>query len=213
MLEAKAEALLSYLKGIPTFKVREDLDYGGYNHVGATLIAVVLQAGLTWKTTVQPRVEKFEKQFPGASTLSGFLTFLQQNDLAVALKWNGRVKPDRIVRLADFLKTQGIETESDLRAWLSSEENGLRLLEINGIGPKSVDFAKMCVRVQTNAPDRHLNGFLEQAGVETSNYDERRAVISRTADLMEVDRISLDFSIWSYMSEGGKKPPRSICRH
>ena len=212
MLDTKAEALVGYVRGLQGFKVREDLDYGSYNHVGATLVAVILQAGLNWKTTVQPRVESFRQQFPEASTLSGFLGFLQQNDLAAVLKWSDRVKPDRIVRLAKFLNAEGVETESDLRVWLSSEENSQRLLNINGVGQKSVEFAKMCVRIQTNAPDRHLIGFLNQAGIETRNYEERRSVINRTADLMEVDRISLDFSIWAYMSESGRKKASPVCR-
>ena len=212
MLDVKAAALLAYIKRLPSFEVREDLDYGDYDHIGATLIAIILQAGLTWKTTVQPRVESFRRQFPEASTVSGFLHFLQHNDLASVLSWSDRVKPDRIVRLAEFLNANGVETESDLRAWLSAEENSQKLLKLNGVKKKSVDFAKMCLRVQTNAPDRHLINFLTQAGIETRNYDECRSIINQTADLMELDRIFLDFSIWSHMSDRERKKAPPACR-
>jgi len=212
MSETKGAALLAYIRGLPTFEVREDLDYGDYDHVGATLIAIVLQAGLNWKTTVKPRVETFKQQFPEANTVSGFLIFLEDKNLAAVLRWSNRVKPDRIVRLANFLKANGVETESDLSIWLSVEENGQKLLTLNGVKEKSVDFAKMCLRVQTNAPDRHLINFLAQAGIKTSNYNECRSIINETADLMELDRISLDFSIWSYMSNGERKKAAPICR-
>jgi len=212
MSDTRAAALLTYISVLPTFKVRKDLDYGDYDHIGATLIAIILQAGLTWKTTVQPRVEGFKQKFPNANTISGFLGFLQENNLVGVLNWSDRVKPDRISRLANFLKANSVETEQDLRTWLSIEENSLKLLKLNGVKKKSVDFAKMCLRVQTNAPDRHLIGFLTQAGIRTVNYDECRSIINETADLMKLDRIFLDFSIWSYMSDGERKKVVPGCR-
>jgi hypothetical protein len=93
MSKTKAAALATYIRQLPSFTVRKDLDYGDYDHIGATLIAIILQAGLTWKTTVKPRVEMFKQKFPGANTVSGFLDFLQQNSLAAALSGVTQLSP------------------------------------------------------------------------------------------------------------------------
>jgi len=216
-LEEKARALLAYIRSLPDFEVRKELDYSNYGHMGATMAAAILQAGLTWETTVRPRVERLRTKFPDAATTTAFLGLLQQRGHVEVLDWNDKEKPSRILGLARFLQAEHVENEAELRNWLRDPENGCRLMDLRGVGDKTVDFLQMLVGIPTNAVDRYLYTLLAQAGIEAQGYQENHAIIDCAADLAGIDRIIFDFSIWKYMSEKSKasrrrKRKRSSCR-
>jgi endonuclease III len=203
--EHKARKLLSYLSTLSSFEATSEPDYGNYGHMGATITASILQAGLNWQFTVQPRVEHLRNTYPEAATTSGFLELAHKRELATLLRWQDREKPARILMLAKFLQSERLETEQQLREWFLRPENGTRLLKLRGVGNKTVDFLKILVRIQTNAVDRHLAGILAEAGVEAKGYDEIHEVINLAADLQGIERLVFDFGIWRYMSEKSKR--------
>ena len=197
-LDEKARALLNYLDRLPDFEMSHELDYGDYNHMGAVITAAILQAGLTWKTTVKPRVDRVLRDFPEANTTSKFLKLLEVHGCERVMTWQDHEKPARIVGLAQFLQAENVETENELRSWILSGDKETQLLKCRGVGPKTVDFLKMLVGIPTNAVDRHLAGIVADAGVETSGYQEQHEIINRAADLRDVDRKIFDFSLWKY---------------
>ncbi len=203
-LDDKAHALLAYIAKTSAFESNKEPDYGDYRHMGATISAAILQAGLNWETTVQPRIGRLRTQFPEAETTTGFLRVLTQRGHVDVLSWQHDEKPKRILGLTHFLLSEKVETEEDLKNWLLQAGNNHRLLALHGVGEKTVDFLKILVRIPTNAVDRHLNAFLAAAGIDASGYKETHDIIDRAADLGGVDRIVFDFSIWRYMSEKRK---------
>jgi hypothetical protein len=71
-----------------------------------------------------------------------------------------------------------IDTEEELKSWLSGDNNLPRLRVLKGIGPKTVDYCKILVGISTSAIDRHLLNFLKMAGLTPINYYEARAIIN-----------------------------------
>src|SRR4051812_46057509 len=55
------------------------------DHVGAVLAESALQAGLNYKAVVVPRVQRFVKEYPSASTVSGLTALLKSGDIATVL--------------------------------------------------------------------------------------------------------------------------------
>ena len=120
-----------------------------------------------------------------------------QQDL---IDWSLDRKINTLVDTTQFFVAENIETVDDLRAWLLNPDDIQRLKEIHGIGPKTADYFKILTGIPTSAIDRHLYNFLAQAGVEVNGYDEAQRVIRQTAELLNINERTLDYSIWSYMS-------------
>jgi endonuclease III len=76
------------------------------------------------------------------------------------------------------------------------------LLAINGIGQKTADYIAWLAGIPTVAVDRHIKRFCGAAGIGTR--DIKKAVKVAAVEL-GVDEGCLDYSIWFYMSQGGKK--------
>lgn len=122
-----ASALLNYLESLDGFRF---LDYhdGNYGHIGATISDAILQAGLNYDSVVRPRIRKILATYPVAKTTSGFLALLNKVGAKAVLDWSDDEKPTRVAGLAEFFRRRNIETEQDLREWLSDEANRPALL-------------------------------------------------------------------------------------
>lgn len=91
-----------------------------------------------------------------------------------------------MLTLTQFFLRQGIETEQDLAAWLAGDANVPKLLDVRGVGPKTANYLKIRVGLQTAAADRYVFRLLQEAGVATAKYDEVREVLNLAADAMGV---------------------------
>lgn len=178
----------------------KDID-GNYNHIGATVADAVLQANLRYKTHVKPRVNRILSRYPEARTTTSVLQLLASIPATEFLSWRGEDRAQRFSRVLDLFASEKIETESDLREWLSHKVSLQKLLSINGIGPKTVDYFKILVGESTSAIDRHLLNFLALAGLRLSDYRRAQAVINTAADMLSIDRAHFDHSIWQFMSK------------
>jgi len=125
---------------------------------------------------VWPRIQRLRQEHPEARTTSGFAGLLEQVGAGSLLGFRG-AKPERDKALTRFFLGERVETEADLKAWLTREENLTRLRHLPGIGPKTVDYLQILAGLDTSEIDRHLALFLEQAGVEANTYEERKAII------------------------------------
>ena len=194
-----AETLASYLKSLDGF-VFLNYDDGNYGHMGATVSDAILQAGINYETVVRPRISSILERYPKATTTSAFLDLLNEVGAKLVLQWNGDEKPNRVVGLAEFFVEKQIETESDLREWLTVESNTFSLRGVRGVGPKTADYIKMLVGLHTTAVDVHVREILRLAGIVAENYEEARDIVNCAADILEIERAYLDHSIWRYMS-------------
>ena len=200
-MDAKKKALLlsDYIRLLDCFTIIDYFD-GNYNHMGATISDAILQAGTKYETVVRPRIERILENYTGAVTTTAFWQLLEEKGPKTVLRWNDDEKPNRVVGFTKFLLEEGIETEKELATWIASESNKTRLLNLRGIGPKTVDYIKILAGLQTVAVDLHLYAFLREAGIEAANYEDARDILNHTADIMEIERGLLDHSIWQYMS-------------
>ncbi len=203
----KALDLVEYLNAFAGFAIVDCID-GEYGHMGATIADAILQAGTNYDAVVRPRVRGILESYPEAVTTSAFKRLIDEQGLKTILLWNDDEKPNRILALTQFFLDQGIQTEHDLAAWLADDANRPKLLHVRGVGPKTVDYLKILVGLQTAAVDRYVFRLLEEAGVDVANYDEAREVVNFAADAMEVERAYFDHSIWRYMSQRDKKSSR-----
>ena len=191
------------LKKKGSFVIVKSID-GNYNHMGATVADAVLQANMRYKTHVEPRIERIRDYYPEATTTSAVLAQLKKTPTTNFLNWNGKDRADRFDAIIRILKLENIETEYDLkRIFASDRAEGFKqkLLSINGVGLKTVDYLKILIGLPTSAINRHLLSFLEEAAIYVANYNEAQEIIDGTADLLQIDRAIFDHSIWHYMSD------------
>lgn len=85
--------------------------------------------------------------------------------------------------------------------WILDDGNAESLLEINGVGRKTIDYMKLLSGQQAIPIDRHMFQFLEIAGVLTADYKEASRILRKTASVLEVGESVLDKTIWNYMSQ------------
>jgi len=200
MTDLNYNKLYDYIRNLDDFLLYRK-ENSTYDHIGAIIIDAILQSGLNYKTVVFPRVKKFIDSFPEQRTTIDFNVILQNHNIQDLIDWSGSIKTDRIYRLNNFFLEQNILTESDLIFWLQDPENETLLQSLNGIGPKTVDYLKILVGIQTIAVDRHLKNFVSNAGLFLDSYNNIKSVILVTSEKLNIDPISLDYSIWTYMNK------------
>lgn len=213
----KAVRLVDHIRRLEDFVIVDYID-GQYGHMGATIADAILQAGTRYDTVVRPRVREIKNAYPEAGTTSGFWRLIEKGGAKRILRWMDDEKPNRVIALTRFLLNEHIETEDDLAVWLRDEANRPRLLELRGIGPKTVDYLKILVGMQTTAADRYVFRLLDEAGAPAADYQEAKEILNLAADAMGVERAPFDHSVWQYMSKRrrtalpkkGDLPPRGM---
>jgi len=174
-----------------------------YHHMGATITDAILQSGLNYQHVVYPRVATLLSKFSEYKTTCDFIILFKTIPLRELLNWKNQIKLDRITRLSWFLFENGVENENQLSIWLNSNEHIDNLSEINGIGPKTIDYLKMLSGKQSIPIDRHLFKFLELAGVIVKTYKEANSIYCKAAEKLNINQYELDKKIWLYMSKAG----------
>lgn len=173
-----------------------------WGHVGAIVTDSILQAGMNYMSVVQPRVLRV-RAHSAAQTTSGFLCIIREVGAERLLSWRGR-RPQRVTSLAEFLRCEGLETASQIRCWIGDEANRTRLLALDGVGQKTVDyFASLCGQDGV-AVDRHVRRFVSRSGVRRQSYEDVRQIVEWAADLLGVRRSDLDAAIWRFESTMAK---------
>lgn len=169
MKDREASVLVRFILNLKDFYVPER-EIMPYFHMGATICDSILQAGVRYDTVVKPRIKTLFEKYPEANTTSAFWSLINRIDLKDLINWSHPEKPRRIRELTRFFLERGIETEENLSEWIQKEENRRALLQIKGIGPKTVDYLKMLAGLPAIAVDRHLKNFLRLAGIEKHEF-------------------------------------------
>lgn len=170
-----------------------------YYNMAATLTDAVLQAGMNYKSVVYPRVYNILNKYSEYRTTCDFIILFQTIPIEEIIQWKNKRKQDTICDLAWYLYKCNVNTEDDLAEWILDDENAESLLNINGIGRKTIDYIKLLSGQQAIPIDRHMFQFLEIAGILTTNYKEASRIMRKTAAILEVGESVLDKTIWNYM--------------
>lgn len=178
-----------------------------YSHMGATITDSILQAGLSYKNVVYPRVLKLITEYNSFKTTCDFLILMQTIPLEKLINWKNKEKLSRIEKLSWFFFENEVNNEKELSIWLKSEDNISTLREIKGIGPKTIDYLQILSGNESIAIDRHLKNFLRISGINTNSYEEAKYVLSITADSLGISKYEIDKRIWLFMSKPKKKYP------
>lgn len=171
-----------------------------YFHMGATLTDAVLQSGLNYRNVVYPRVLKLMTNYSDYKTTCDFLILMQTVPICELISCKNSNKIELIENLSWFFYNKKIENEEQLAIWLNKENNIGELLDIKGVGPKTVDYLKMLSGLQSIAIDRHLFEFLRVAGIIIDSYEEAHEFYKRAAKKLCMNECELDRNIWLYMS-------------
>jgi hypothetical protein len=140
----KAGLFSNYIRLLDGFIIVDYFD-GNYNHMGATISDVILQAGINYEKVVRPKIKNILEIYPEAITTSAFWQLLKDKGPNIVLDWKDDEKPNRVLGLTKFFRQEDIETEKEISEWIMNESNKIRLLELRGIGPKTVDYIKILV--------------------------------------------------------------------
>lgn len=116
------------------------------------------------------------------------------------VQWKNKRKQDTICELTWYLYKCNVNTEDDLAKWILDDQNAESLLEISGVGRKTIDYMKLLSGQQAIPIDRHMFQFLEIAGIMTADYKEASRILRKAASVLEVGESVLDKTIWNYMS-------------
>ncbi len=194
------QKLIDFIESLDGFEFVTNID-GNYQHIGATIVDGILQSGLNYETVVKPRVVSVLANFPSHTTTSSFQAVCEEKGIKNIISWNNDKKPNLIMLLLSFLKTENVETCQQFSIWLDQEQNIHKLRTIKGIGPKTIDYFNSLLGKETIAVDVHLKRFVKMAGIEFSDYDEIKNVITKAANHLDISLSLLDHSIWNYMVE------------
>jgi len=174
----------------------------GYQHMGATITDTILQAGLNYRTVVEPRVKNLIRDYPEAQTTTVFRELISFYGLRKMLNWNHPEKPRRIMDMIWLFSNEGLETEAMVKDWLQKPGNANLLLNLKGVGAKTVDYLKMLVGLPALAVDRHVRVLVSAAGLNYSRYEDVQRVVGLAADNLGIREDYFDRAIWSYQSAG-----------
>lgn len=175
--------------------------YPASSNVAAILVDAVFQAGLNYRTVVLPRVRSVARAFPGVTTLCELERALNTSAFRSALAWSHPEKPHRLRVLVRFLRARGLDSLGDIRRWICNSAHRVELLEVRGVGLKTVDYLCRLLGVPAIAVDRHAQKLLKLAGVVTRTYYEARRVLEFAADLLLLNRWTFDRVMWQTMSK------------
>jgi hypothetical protein len=168
---------------------------GGYEHMGAVLTDAGLQAGVSYRTVVEPRVRRLLFHWPTATTTGRFQQKVERFGLNGVLAWTHDEKLGRIRRLTDLFAHEGVETTEEARRWLLLGESELELLSLRGVGPKTVVYLRLLVGLPDIAVDRHGRAFAVRAGVVGPD-DEVRRTLRRAAAACGLHTGEVDRALW-----------------
>lgn len=174
------------------------------NHLGAVLADSVLQAGLNYRSVVLPRIEKIFADYPTVNTCEALVEIVESGATHEFLNWKHFEKIARFERLVRVIHLDGITDTSCLRNRLVDEDFCLMLTEINGIGPKTVDYMACLVGIESVAVDRHIRSFAKQVGVQETDYHFLKRVFCFAADFLNISRRGFDAWVWQLESSRDK---------
>jgi hypothetical protein len=173
----------------------------GYEHMGAILCDAGLQAAVNYRTVVVPRIDRLLLHWPCAHTTTAFQRKALRYGLGDVLRWRNHAKLGRIYAMTALFSDHGIETCHDAQHWLASPAAERRLLDIHGVGVKTIDYLRILVGVADLAVDRHVRAFAISAGVTGGDRAIKRQFARAASHCgLALDRV--DQLVWRNATSG-----------
>ena len=180
-----------------------------FRHLGALMADAILQAGLSYMSTVRPRVERIMAD-PATEHLDGVVKVVREGRTGEFLDWTHHEKIGRFEGLAEHFDREWIGTVETLHARMGDADFREGLLELRGVGPKTRDYiGALCGRNDVVAVDRHIVAFAEEAGAPAESYGEMAEAFIEAAGILDVPPRNFDSWVWRRMSSrGGREGKR-----
>ena len=175
-----------------------------YNNMAATLSDAILQAGMNYKTVVMPRISDILYRYSNFTSTCDFIILFQTVPIEQIIKWKNKKKQNTLCNLAWLLYNEGVNSEEDFRQWGRVSENEEKLLALDGIGYKTVDYLKLLSGLETIPIDRHLFKFLKDSEIPITTYYDASYIFKSAAKELNIEERLLDKIIWDYMSSRKK---------
>ena len=175
-----------------------------YNNMVATLSDAILQAGMNYKTVVMPRISDILYRYSNFTSTCDFIILFQTVPIEQIIKWKNKKKQNTLCNLAWLLYNEGVNSEADFRQWGRASENEEKLLALDGIGYKTVDYLKLLSGLETIPVDRHLFKFLKDSEIPITTYYDASYIFKSAAKELNIEERLLDKIIWDYMSSRKK---------
>jgi thermostable 8-oxoguanine DNA glycosylase len=201
MSHIEINKLIHFIENHQEFNIVKSNNCFYNTHLGAILTDIILQAGLNYRTVVFPRVLNVYNNFNKAHDLNGLLDTINETGIERFLNWRSETKLYRFQSVLEYLQVNSIQTTKELTNHLFDDKNSENFLSIHGIGNKTIDYFFKLMHVDTIAVDRHIINFLNQANISFTNYHNAKKIVEYTADILNISRRDIDYSIWNYMSE------------
>jgi hypothetical protein len=182
-----------------------------YDHMSAILSDAVLQAGLNYGTVVVPRIKRLLTMFPQERRTSQFLELLRLHTPEAILEWRHPEKPRRLMELTELCVSLRIDDKEALSTWLGDPNAEMALLQIRGIGPKTIDYLKLLAGISTIAVDRHARTLVAEAGIVCNDYQTLKNILVDVSTHFNMSPSALDYAIWQFMSTRPRSG-RAFCK-
>lgn len=176
-----------------------------YEHMGALIADSVLQTGLNYVSVVKPRVTTILTRYPERSRISKLVDLVHRGETATFLNWTHSEKVNRFDALVTFLNDASVEYVDDLKEGLRDPNFVVSLRDVRGVGPKTIDYMRCLVGIDSIAVDRHLRTFAKRVGVIEEDYDFLKNVFCYAADLLSVSRKDFDAWVWRRESSSAEQ--------
>ena len=189
-----------------------DGNYGDrYDPPAVKVIHSVISQGLTYKTTVYPRLVGFKKNRPDvrsvrqlADLMGSYTTPLEFLTEEVNLK--NELKAGAIDGIAKYLcglieASPTVPEEELLKQWaINAEPDGYKKLNIKGVKIATFQWLRMLFGADTSKPDVHIMTFIHDTIGKKLSEDECVLLIKGVASYLEVPEQDVDGAIWEFMS-------------
>lgn len=185
---------------------KQNIDYDNdelqpvYKHCGAIIVDSVLQAGLNYKNVVLPRVIHLIEKFKTFNTIEDFKTLIDIFGADNLVNLRNFRKTHTIIDIVNLLLASEVSTLVQFQAWIRDETNAKKLMQIDGVGPKTYDYMKKLLGIDALPIDRHLLRFVKRADVDLNSYFEIQKLYVNVAKKLGIKLVTLDKAIWKHMS-------------
>lgn len=193
-----------------------DGNYGDrYDPPAVKIINSVISQGLTYKTTVYPRLVDFKKNRPDvksvrqlADLMASYTTPVEFLTEEVDLRHRGKAGAiDGLVKYFCGLieASHTVPEEETLKQWaISVEPDGYKELNIKGVWIATFQWLRMLFGADTSKPDVHVMTFIHETIDQKLSQDECILLIAGVASYLDVSERNVDGAIWHFMASSAR---------
>lgn len=197
LVELKYARMIANFASSNGFIAKESSSLNYPAHLGAVMADSILQAGVNYRTVVQPRISAILQNYPKANNIHGVSEVVQNENLSEFLNWRHFEKIDRFRNLANMFEKKSIITTGDLKNAIDCSDFRGDLLALHGIGKKTIDYMANLVGLESIAVDRHVKSFAVRCGLHVTDYDVLKRTFCFAADLLDSNRSHFDAWVWN----------------